>query len=192
MIANKPSYEARGVVGSSPALRTKFKDRKFRRWLLTAIPNIVDYDITKIPNELGIRIVYTYEKLEKIECPLEWKRRRDNTSSILKNRFNLYRLYLANDKKCYICDNVCDFDVLTKDHVFPRSMGYPLMFNNMPACKKCNEDKDSRIPTTCEVQRACEAYEKLGMTFDPRKLHEAGHRDFLSPFKSIGLRRFEL
>lgn len=40
--------------------------------------------------------------------------------------------------------------------------------NMMPTHKHCNENKGNRNPTLEEIQRAINAYDKIGDVFDPR------------------------
>lgn len=70
--------------------------------------------------------------------------------------------------KCYLCDGDLPRNEITKDHVFPRTMGYSISYNMMPAHHKCNLEKADRIPTREEIELACETYDAAQMVFAPR------------------------
>lgn len=93
----------------------------------------------------------------------------------------LKRLHYAIGGKCYLCGCDLDENEITKDHVFPKSLGYTISYNMMPAHKECNSDKGDRIPTIEEIQLACEAYDAIYMTFAPRTEFE--RRVFTKPIQ---------
>lgn len=68
---------------------------------------------------------------------------------------------------CYICRSELCKSEITKDHVFPKSFGYSIDANMMPAHFDCNNDKANRTPTIEEIELSILAYETLGMPFDP-------------------------
>ena len=102
----------------------------------------------------------------------------------------LYRIWQWSDGKCYLCNKKKSFKQITADHVFPKSQGYRLNRNSMPACGKCNCEKQDRTPTIAEVQYACEAYEAIGKVFDPSCV-ETDHDHPWQVFKPIGLDHFD-
>lgn len=85
----------------------------------------------------------------------------------------LKRLHNAIDGKCYLC--MCDLDEndMTKDHVFPKTLGYTITRNMMPAHKKCNLEKGDRLPTVEEIEFACNVYDSIYLTFSPRTIPES-------------------
>jgi 5-methylcytosine-specific restriction endonuclease McrA len=79
----------------------------------------------------------------------------------------LRRIHRAIGGKCYLCDCELHEDDMTKDHVFPKSHGYSITRNMMPAHKNCNIAKGDSIPTLQEIEYVSEVYESLFMTFSP-------------------------
>lgn len=93
----------------------------------------------------------------------------------------LRRLHKAIGNKCYLC--LCDLheDDITKDHVFPKSLGYTITRNMMPAHKKCNLVKGDRLPTVEEIEFTCNVYDSIYLTFSPRTIPET--KLFTKPFE---------
>lgn len=198
---SKTSYEARGGGGSSPSLRTKYhEDEEFRKWLRSQCPGISQY-LNHIPPYLEklihsswdqrVRMLVAAIDPAKPQCIRQKNRKyAKRASAILRKRYPLFLLYVAIGEMCYICREKTDFSAITLDHVFPKSLGYTISRNSMPCCESCNTEKAERLPTTEEIQLACEAHEAIGKQFDPRLPHEHGFGEYLKPFKDFGLRSF--
>lgn len=73
---------------------------------------------------------------------------------------------------CYLCGCELPKRSITKDHVFPRSEGYSIGANMMPAHSLCNLNKGDRFPSIDEIGLAIEAYEAIGKLFNPRQMVE--------------------
>lgn len=74
----------------------------------------------------------------------------------------------ANNSICYLCQcKISHGESYNKDHVFPESQGYGFHKNMMPTHPACNLEKADRFPTLEEIERACIAYERAGLIFDP-------------------------
>lgn len=71
-------------------------------------------------------------------------------------------------KRCYLCMKEMPFGEMTADHVFPRSFGYSIVQNAMPACHSCNVKKGNIVPPLDLIQFVADAYDAVGMMFDPR------------------------
>lgn len=69
---------------------------------------------------------------------------------------------------CYICGSNLNVFEITKDHVFPKSQGYSINANMMPAHFDCNNEKADREPTLAEIEISIAAYDSVGCVFDPR------------------------
>jgi 5-methylcytosine-specific restriction endonuclease McrA len=68
---------------------------------------------------------------------------------------------------CYLCGCPLTKKGITKDHVFPRSEGYSIGSNMMPAHSLCNLEKGDRYPTYEEIELSIQAYEAIGKLFNP-------------------------
>ena len=68
---------------------------------------------------------------------------------------------------CFYCSEGFPRDSITGDHVFPRRLGYSAMFNLVPSCKPCNEDKADEHPDLDLIERVQALYDAAGKTFDP-------------------------
>jgi len=79
----------------------------------------------------------------------------------------LYRIWQWNECRCYLCEKKKMFKQITADHVFPKSRGFQLSGNSMPACGECNNVKQDRLPTPDEVQKSCAAYAAIDRSFNP-------------------------
>ncbi len=56
---------------------------------------------------------------------------------------------LKGDNRCYYCGRRVDLDGidLTLDHIYPRALGGPTIPENLvPACKRCNGNKENMTP----------------------------------------------
>lgn len=84
----------------------------------------------------------------------------------------LQQLRAAIGCRCYICGEYLSHGKMTKDHVFPKAMGYTLSSNMMPSHLVCNNDKGDRIPSNDEIQLSIDAYESIGLVFNPTLLGE--------------------
>lgn len=60
------------------------------------------------------------------------------------------------------------FNEMTADHVFPKSHGYSIVCNAMPACHPCNCKKGNTSPSIELLEFVTNAYDATGMLFDPR------------------------
>lgn len=69
-------------------------------------------------------------------------------------------------KKCFYCGKVMNSNLVvgnnsngyTRDHLFPKSFGNPLVGNKVLSCTRCNTDKGNRCPTKEEVKRFMKLY----------------------------------
>ncbi len=77
-------------------------------------------------------------------------------------------LYNQIGRRCYLCGCEMPFNDMTADHVFPKSHGYSIVCNAMPACHPCNCKKGNTAPSVELLEFVTQAYEATGMTFDPR------------------------
>ena len=81
-------------------------------------------------------------------------------------------LLMGNGCKCYICGGQLSVqEQFNRDHVFPKSMGFSIGGNMMPAHQPCNQSKDQRLPSLEEVARAVDAYEFAMMPFYPKGMN---------------------
>ena len=72
--------------------------------------------------------------LKKVPAGTRWRRKRKR------------RIYKKTNGKCYLCNNILDFEKMTIDHVIPVSKGGSGLFHNlMPAHEKCNQKKGDKI-----------------------------------------------
>lgn len=74
------------------------------------------------------------------------------------------RLKAAQQHRCFYCGRDNDGWTWTRDHVFPRSLGFQLATNMVMSCEECNQTKGSRLPTRSELDRAVAVYEAAGLT----------------------------
>jgi len=77
-------------------------------------------------------------------------------------------LYTQIGRRCYLCGCEMPFSVMTADHVFPKSHGYSIVRNAMPACHPCNCKKGNTSPSVELIEFVSNAYDATGMIFDPR------------------------
>lgn len=115
-----------------------------------------------------------YHELASRGNSLSKKQARTKRAAVNRH-IRLHNLWLANDKRCYICDERVPFSRVTRDHVFPKSDGFTIEGNMMPACVCCNVNKAAEHPTLAHVKRAAELYEEMGLTFAPTR----GKHDFI-------------
>lgn len=86
---------------------------------------------------------------------------------------NIETLWRALGGCCYICFEKLSRKGITKDHVFPKSEGYSISCNMMPAHFECNSEKGNRFPTLAEIEIAELVHESVGLVFSPRLIAEA-------------------
>lgn len=59
----------------------------------------------------------------------------------------LEEYYAAQGSCCYYCKTKTPFNLITRDHVFPKSHGHGLQNNSVFACRKCNSThKGNKTP----------------------------------------------
>lgn len=88
---------------------------------------------------------------------------------------------------CYLCGKLFEeTDIVTKDHVFPKSTGYALVGNMMPSHSLCNREKGDRAPTLDEINFACVTYEKLGFYFYPKMTDSMGTVEKVPLYINLG------
>lgn len=76
----------------------------------------------------------------------------------------LPQLVAAQGGRCFYCDQpFSKRRGITRDHLFPRSMGCDLSGNKVAAHSRCNVAKRDRMPTPEEVDKAGAIYAALGM-----------------------------
>lgn len=76
----------------------------------------------------------------------------------------LPQLVAAQGGRCFYCgEPFSKRRGITRDHLFPRSMGYDLGGNKVAAHPRCNVAKGDRMPTPDEVDKASAIYAMLGM-----------------------------
>jgi len=76
-------------------------------------------------------------------------------------------LYLGANKRCYICGESLNLAESTRDHIYPKSLGYGIKHNVMLAHQNCNTLKADRIPTIAELTQVLEAYDRMNWIFNP-------------------------
>ena len=103
-----------------------------------------------------------------------------------KNPLNL--LHRALGRRCYLCGNHLNMNDMTKDHVFPKSLGFGLSNNMMPAHQHCNADKENRVPCTTEIELAIKTYDAIGKTFWPTIINE---KPYISLYFSTLVKQLE-
>lgn len=172
--ASDTSYEARGVGSSNLSRRTIYWDEiasfsigrpanfyLSKEDVLELFPHIT----FPIPKTVYISIC---EHAKQIKNGLGKKTRRSQRRSI-NNRLNLHTLWGGNNKCCYLCGAKVPFSQTTRDHVFPKSEGYSLENNTMPACTTCNVSKGAVPPTLTQVRHAVALYSALKRPFAPTR-----------------------
>ena len=75
-----------------------------------------------------------------------------NTGKYLQNNKFEYMLK-AQNQKCFYCDMFMVLSNVTKDHLFPKSLGFIINGNMVLACQRCNQFKSNRLPTMSEIIR---------------------------------------
>lgn len=99
-----------------------------------------------------VEVVETYEVLARspsIAVPIpavvrlrQWLRWREP-----RVRFNRKNLFVRDEYRCQYCHLQLPGDVLTMDHVLPRSRGGPTSWENVvTSCARCNRRKGGRTP----------------------------------------------
>jgi 5-methylcytosine-specific restriction endonuclease McrA len=81
-----------------------------------------------------------------------------------------FELYNKLDCKCFICNTDLMISKISRDHVFPRSMGFKLCRNMMPVHRGCNNKKGNAMPTYSSVMRAKTTYSSIGIEFKPQRV----------------------
>ena len=89
----------------------------------------------------------------------------------LQQKIIVEKLHQTIGGVCYICCQKMSETEITKDHVFPKSMGYGISFNMMPAHFECNRNKENRTPNKWEIEISMYAYDKIGLEFFPKQMH---------------------
>lgn len=87
--------------------------------------------------------------------------------SVTQTNREAKKLLKAMGGCCYICGLRLTQAEMNKDHVFPRSGGFSLNGNMMPAHERCNSEKENNYPTFRTIEKIIEVYESIGLTFDP-------------------------
>ena len=95
--------------------------------------------------------------------------------------FTRYNIYLRDEFTCQYCAEEFPTEVLTFDHVIPRSRGGRTTWENIvTACARCNLGKGGRTPREAEMHprrhpRRPSMYELQdhGRKFPPNHLHES-------------------
>ena len=89
-----------------------------------------------------------------------------------KHKEVLDKILSVNGGCCYLCDCPVNTDEATMDHVLPKSYGFKIAGNIMPAHQKCNLQKGDRFPTFKEIEKAEYAYAAIGGLFNPRTQYD--------------------
>ena len=74
------------------------------------------------------------------------------------------QLYLAQEGRCFFCEEPLGIKKITKDHLLPKSrtnVWRSLRFNLVLAHKKCNCNKGNRLPTSFEISKMKEVYKRV-------------------------------
>lgn len=85
----------------------------------------------------------------------------------INKQLRLYELWKAFDKRCYICGKPVPFSQVTRDHVYPKHLGFTLRNNIGIACQKCNARKGDAWPTLKQVWKADRALRRAGKKLFP-------------------------
>lgn len=81
----------------------------------------------------------------------------------------LVLLVAAQGGRCFYCGEAFSKKrKVSRDHLFPRAMGFDLSGNKVAAHVPCNAKKGDRMPTPEEVDRATAVYAMLGMALNYR------------------------
>lgn len=143
------------------------RHKKSSRGLLTVVLNNNGSFLSKVS---WIR-AYHLIQLQRV-TPIEYheKRIRATNSELLVpsvvalNRYIPYdynqpapysrnNVYLRDQFTCQYCGLVFPYSKLTLDHVFPRSRGGKLTWeNSVTCCSKCNLEKENRTPVEAKMQ----------------------------------------
>lgn len=87
------------------------------------------------------------------------------------------KIVKVQGRNCYLCG--CEIphnETITKDHVFPKKLGYSLNSNLMLAHQECNVKKAHRLPTLEEIQLSIDLYDLLGYVFDPHMIGDKSNK----------------
>lgn len=83
-------------------------------------------------DERGIKYVYIEDGILKLRFDIGFK-------GIMKEL-----VYSKKGYRCFYCGKVLQKEQITIDHLIPQTIGGPTITNNLvPACKRCNEEKNS-------------------------------------------------
>lgn len=63
------------------------------------------------------------------------------------------RLIKEHGKFCFYCQTPLSDETVTRDHVLPKSLGFTLQANCVPACSDCNVGKGDMIPCRDIIMR---------------------------------------
>lgn len=72
------------------------------------------------------------------------------------------RIWELQDHLCYLCHDPVQFEVMTLDHVWPKSRGGKRPQNILGAHTGCNNAKGDRVPTREEMAYLRRINERLG------------------------------
>lgn len=172
--ASEPSYEARGVGSSNLSRRTinwdeiaSFAIGRPANFYLSKEDVLELFPFVQFPIPKSVYISIC-EHAKQLKNGLGKTTRRTQKRSINK-RLNLHILWVGNNKCCYLCGTKVPFSQTTRDHVFPKSEGYSLENNTMPACTACNVAKGDVPPTLPQVRHAVALHAALGRSFAPTR-----------------------
>lgn len=84
---------------------------------------------------------------------------------MIKGSIDARRLFIAQEGKCFYCEQNISPKTCNRDHFIPRSVvrakNWSLKYNIVLTHVKCNQDKRDRFPTYHEVQKFKTVYKKV-------------------------------
>ena len=100
--------------------------------------------------------------------------------------FTRFNVFLRDAFSCQYCGVAFQAEVLTFDHIIPRSKGGRTLWDNVvTACEPCNLKKGHRLPQESRMRPLCRPrrpsnyqLQENGRAFPPNYLHQSW-RDFL-------------
>lgn len=100
-------------------------------------------------------------------------------------------LWQAQNKLCFYCGEELDYQKTTRDHVFPKSMGYTRSSNIVISCEPCNISKSNQFPSFEIIEKAITLYNSIGEVFHPQFTIELDGTfpRYGAVFRRIGVRR---
>lgn len=115
------------------------------------------------------------------ECDTKWLPRKQPVKKwSLTSRVRLVRFLLrAQNFECFYCEEFINFNEATRDHFFPKSHGYALVYNTVISCERCNKAKGNIIPGLDAIMKAWILYESINL-----KLHSIKHLEISTECKS--------